>query len=659
MTGLRRRIIVLAVLTTALVLHGAAAMAVTSGPAVKGQIVHIETSTGRVQVIFQANNLPPGTRIDVNSVRVRVDGRTLVANAVPVASISKPTKRTAVLAFDNSRSMKGAKLDAAKQAALAFIGGLPPDVAVGLVTFNQDAQVISEPTLDRQQLTEKINSLALSPVVGTALYKGTAVALGLAGTEGTRSVLMLTDGRPSGSDARRVEVLDQVAKADTPVNAVYIGADPAPPDGLKELVAGGTGQVIKSDPAALSSVFGQAAQAIERQLQITAKVPPSLAGQQATLEVAATAGNDVLTDQAFATFAKRRSGPVARTDYGPQAVKPGGTATLVSDSVLPLALAALFLGLLGLMSVSVAAAGGNTSQRTRLRRRLSFYTLTGRQATAVPRPETRLGGSHVARSAVELAGRVVEKRDFETAVGQRLEAAGVPLRTAEWMLIHIGVALLFPLLFLLVSGGAIAPTLIGLVLGLALPWVYLSYKESRRTSAFLAQLPDTLQLVAGSLSAGYSMPQALDTVVREGQQPITGEFNRALVEARLGVPIEDALEGVGQRMKSKDFEWVVMAIRIQREVGGNLAEVLTTVAGTLRERERLRRQVQVLSAEGRLSAWILGALPLVFTLYLVLSRPDYLRPLVTQPLGWLLVVTGSVLLTVGIIWMRKAVKVEV
>ena len=158
---------------------------------------------------------------------------------------------------------------------------------------------------------------------------------------------------------------------------------------------------------------------------------------------------------------------------------------------------------------------------------------------------------------------------------------------------------------------------LGLGLGIVLPWSYLTVKESRRTSAFLAQLPDTLQLVAGSLSAGYSIPQAMDTVVREGQQPITGEFNRALVEARLGVPIEDAMDGIAERMKSKDFAWVVMAIRIQREVGGNLAELLTTVAATLRERERLRRQVSVLSAEGRLSAWILGLLPIVFALYLV------------------------------------------
>ena len=130
------------------------------------------------------------------------------------------------------------------------------------------------------------------------------------------------------------------------------------------------------------------------------------------------------------------------------------------------------------------------------------------------------------------------------------------------------------LVLLLVSGGKILWTVVGLAAVLGLPSLYLGVKESRRTAAFLAQLPDTLQLLAGSLSAGYSLPQAVDTVVREGHDPIAGEFNRALVEARLGVPIEDALEGVADRMGSKDFAWVVMAIRIQREVGGNLAELL-------------------------------------------------------------------------------------
>jgi tight adherence protein B len=233
------------------------------------------------------------------------------------------------------------------------------------------------------------------------------------------------------------------------------------------------------------------------------------------------------------------------------------------------------------------------------------------------------------------------------------------LKPAEWLVIHTGIVLGAGLIMFLVSSGRVLVTLLGLFLGFLIPWIYLSYKATQRRKEFMAALPDTLQLMAGSLSAGYSMPQAVDTVVREGKGPIATEFNRALVEARLGVELEDALDGIAERMQSVDFAWVVMAIRIQREVGGNLAEVLTTVSATLRERERLRRQVQVLSAEGRLSAWILGLLPAVFALYLILVRPDYLSPLIHSILGWLLIGIGVLLLVVGGLWLRKVVKVEV
>ncbi|MDQ3435713.1 MAG: type II secretion system F family protein, partial [Actinomycetota bacterium] len=163
----------------------------------------------------------------------------------------------------------------------------------------------------------------------------------------------------------------------------------------------------------------------------------------------------------------------------------------------------------------------------------------------------------------------------------------------------------------------------------------------------------------GSLSAGYSLPQAVDAVVRQGNEPVATEFNKALVEARIGAPIEDALDDVGTRMGSVDFGWVVMAIRIQRDVGGNLAEILSTVSATLRERERLRRQVQVLSAEGKLSAYILGGLPIAFGFYLLLTRPDYLKPLITDPIGWLLLGGMAMLMVVGSFWMKKVVTVEV
>jgi tight adherence protein B len=140
---------------------------------------------------------------------------------------------------------------------------------------------------------------------------------------------------------------------------------------------------------------------------------------------------------------------------------------------------------------------------------------------------------------------------------------------------------------------------------------------------------------------------------------MAAEFRRALVEMRLGVEIEDALDGVSERMDSVDFRWVVMAIRIQREVGGNLAELLNNVADTIREREYLERQVLSLSAEGRLSVWILGGLPPGFMLYLLMANPEYLSPLFSTTIGYVALGVMAVLLVVGVFWMKKLVKVDV
>ncbi|WP_298747624.1 type II secretion system F family protein, partial [uncultured Nocardioides sp.] len=153
--------------------------------------------------------------------------------------------------------------------------------------------------------------------------------------------------------------------------------------------------------------------------------------------------------------------------------------------------------------------------------------------------------------------------------------------------------------------------------------------------------------------------QSVDTVARGGPEPICTEFRRVLVETRLGVTIEDALEGLAERFDSKDFEWVVMAIRIQRQVGGNLAELLDTVAGTMREREYVRRQVNALAAEGKLSAWVLGLLPPLFMVYLLLTNYDYVSVMFTEPLGIVMMVGAGLWLAVGVFWMSRLVKVEV
>jgi tight adherence protein B len=188
--------------------------------------------------------------------------------------------------------------------------------------------------------------------------------------------------------------------------------------------------------------------------------------------------------------------------------------------------------------------------------------------------------------------------------------------------------------------------------------LYRTIRTDRRTTLFNDQLPDALQLVIGSLKAGFSLPQALDSLVREAPEPVAAEIGRATSEHRLGADVSDALERVAVRARSEDLAWAVMAVRIQREVGGNLAEVLQTTVDTMRERARLRRHVRALSAEGRISAWILIGLPIALGGFMFLFRADYLAPLFTERLGQVLVLGGSLLFVVGIFWMTRVIRVE-
>jgi tight adherence protein B len=297
----------------------------------------------------------------------------------------------------------------------------------------------------------------------------------------------------------------------------------------------------------------------------------------------------------------------------------------------------------------------------RMRRLLKHYSVAGTPAVPAAEEESgsSLGGTGLMRGALSLADRVVQKEGRAEKLALLLDRAGVRLRPQEWLVIH-GIAVIFGIVvFALLGHSLIIGFLLGAPIGALAPHALLKHKARRRQTLFLDRLPDSLQLVAGSLSAGYSLLQALDGLVQEGEEPVAGEIGRALASARLGIPIEDALEQVSERMSSPDFTWTTMAIRIQREVGGNLAEVLLTVAATLRERAALRRQVRALSAEGRLSAYILIAIPVLFGLYEMVFRRSYISVLWSSTIGIVLLGMTMIMMVVGTIWMRKVVNVEV
>jgi tight adherence protein B len=260
--------------------------------------------------------------------------------------------------------------------------------------------------------------------------------------------------------------------------------------------------------------------------------------------------------------------------------------------------------------------------------------------------------------AVEATGSFAEQRGLLVKVESMLERANLPLRPAEALFFYIaGLAVVALLLFGVLGNPLVA--LIAVVVLALLPPAIVSFLANRRRKAFNSTLPDTLQLLASTLRAGYSLMQGVEAVSQEVSEPMGRELRRVVTEARLGRPLEEALEGVASRMESGDFAWAVMAIRIQREVGGNLAELLVTVAETMTERERLRRDVNALTAEGKVSAIVLGILPVGLGLFIYTANPGYMDPLFEETIGKILLFGSILLAFLGFWWMKKTIEVDI
>jgi tight adherence protein B len=269
----------------------------------------------------------------------------------------------------------------------------------------------------------------------------------------------------------------------------------------------------------------------------------------------------------------------------------------------------------------------------------------------------------ISENLVFLGERVMENRDSTSKTMALIERADLPLRAGEWWVLRI-VALVAGLAvsMVLLRGGVLMTVFaafVGLVGGYFLPSLVLRFLANHRGKKFDSQLPDVLILVASSLSTGFSLPQALDAVARDSAEPSAKEFSRALAETRIGADVADSLERMATRMDSDNMRWTSMAIRIQREVGGNLAETMRTTAKTLREREELGRHVKALAAEGKLSAYILIALPIGIFFYTMETNRSYIELLWTTGIGLAMCAGGLISLGIGVFWMRKVVDVKV
>jgi tight adherence protein B len=622
-------------ISTALAAAVLALVPASAAHAADGTIAHVEPTSEGLQIIV---SVPRDVEVDLGAVSVTIEGQDAPAVAVPAATASQ-IRRTTVLAIDTSNSMAGARFAAAKTAALAFLDGVPDNVYVGIVSFAADVTPSLEPTQDRAAAAAVVEGLTLTKE--TRLYDGVLAAVGMAGEEGLRSLLVLSDGADT-SDTALADVTKAIGSAEILVDVVALEQEGTAVEALNALADAGDGQVIAATRQALAQALSEEADALARQVLVTAQVPDSVTATEATVDVTIQTTTGPVTAEAFTTVQDNLpEAPVSAT-------ADGGWAT--QGWLKYAGIGAFGAGLVIALAILVP-------QRARpmtVVDRVSRYTSRTEGPAAPREAEAAL------TQAKDAASKVLSRNQgLDARISRRLDAAGSDLKSSEWLLVHLAVFVGAGMVGLLLGRGALFTGILFLIGGAVGPWLYLGLRRNRRRKAFNSSLPETLQLMSGSLSAGLSLGQSVDTIVREGTDPVSTEFKRVLVETRLGVSLEDALDGVAERFESKDFAWVVMAIRIQRQVGGNLAELLDTVAATMREREYMRRQVAALSAEGKLSAYVLGGLPPLFLLYLVFAQRDYVMPLFTDIRGIVMLAFAGVLLAVGGFWMSKLVKVEV
>ena len=273
--------------------------------------------------------------------------------------------------------------------------------------------------------------------------------------------------------------------------------------------------------------------------------------------------------------------------------------------------------------------------------------------------------------ALNSLNRVVEQRDFGANLARDIARADLHLKPSEFLLIWGGSTVGVPLAMLLISPflpalGNPLFLLVGVFVGFMAPRFWLARRRSGRLGAFNKQLPDTITLIANALRAGSSFLQAIELVVRESRPPISTEFGRVIREVNLGLPFDQALENMVRRVRSDDLELMATAISIQHQVGGNLAEILDSISYTIRERVRIKGEIRTLTAQQRMSGYVVAGLPIALAGFLFVAAPGFMAPMFLNPpavmglpAGVVILMIGGFMMFLGFMFIRKIVDIEV
>ena len=582
---------------------------------------------------------------------VEIDGNVVRPTS---AELSSATGRTtdAVIVVDNAAALGNAAVQLAKRGIAPLMPGTGATDSLGVISTGGESTIEVGQTSSASQVQAALDGIRPEGVSATwAALKDAADLLDDRGANSDGTVILFTASPSSfvGGGPSSAESALRRAGVDLQVVALPFGTDL---DAVNGIVAdvGGSVTVVDTDEQ-IAGGFQKVATTLAGSFRM---VLPQAADSSAVEPMTLTV-DGASASLAYVPGALR----VGSASLAPIVVTGAGLFGFLSNPIMKWLI--VLLGVAAVVMLAWAIMAIFLPENDNLERRLEVYEDPYGDKTVeddFTSAEEHHATVPIIQRAVDLTGDLADRRGLTDKLEQRLERANLPLRAAEAMFFLLVVSVTMTVLtFVLTRNPLVA---IGAaVLTFVLPTAMLNLRIRRRQKAFVGQLPDMLTLLSGTLRAGYSIGQGFESVSTEISEPMGRELRRVVTETRLGRSLEEALQAVAERMDSDDFAWAVMAIRIQREVGGNLAELLMTVADTMTQRERLRRDVATLTAEGKMSAIIIGLLPPGLMVVMWLMNPGYIKPLFQPGLGMIMLGVSVVMMAIGFFWMKKTITIEV
>jgi tight adherence protein B len=545
--------------------------------------------------------------------------------------------KSIVLAVDRSRSMQGQPLADATAAARAFVAAKPLEDRISVLTYATEPIVLTGFQTSTTDADSALRSISLDPVAGTTLNDALVLASNSLSSETYlgRVIIIVTDGNETRSEASTDDAIAAAQNAGASVYVVGIESEAFNPGPLRQIAEETGGNYYgAADTAALTDVYNSIAEELSRTWRleyVTSALPSEKIDLTATAAGESASTQVVAPGSSVVTHTPKMEGRLPEQFFG----------TFWGQ--------AAFAAVVGLLIFLGAAFAFASPRSAWLKGRLEPHVVTQRRVKQSGRERLKIAAGlfHATENAL---GKFKPWKRLQRV----LERADLPLRTVEFVYLMLGAALLVGLV---AAGMTRSVPLIGLGLlgGAAVPYLFVSFKAKQRVKAFENQLPDLLVTMAAGLKAGHSFRQALQSVVDEDQPPASKELKRVLTETRLGRPMDQALADMAQRIGSNNFEFVITAVTIQRQVGGSLASLFDMVADTVRNRQQFAKKIKGLTAMGRASAYVLIGLPFFVAAMLTLLNSEYMSPLWHTSTGHKLIITMFVMIGVGSLILRKIV----